>query len=88
MTALIIRIRAVAAGEPDRWIIGPSPWAGVPSSPFLSWRCCPDDGPSGIVRDVELHLPRNVGDPAFTVTVEFDAVDMPHLTERHEFGPG
>ena len=88
MRAPIIRIKATAAGENDRWTICASPWWGIPSAPFLSWRCCPDDGPSGIVRDVELHLPRNAGDPAFTVTVELDPGDLQHLTERHGFDLG
>lgn len=87
MTAPLIRVRATAPGEPDRWLITASPWDGLPDKLFMSWRCC-DDGPPGVIRDVELHLPRNTGDPAYTVEVEFDAGDLAHLTDRHGFGLG
>lgn len=91
MSTVWARIRAVAegGGEPDRWWIGPSPWPSMPVKfAGMEWRCCPDDGPYGELVYVEVHLPRNQGDPAFTLAVVVDAAVMRHLEQRHGFGLG
>lgn len=81
---------------PDLWWGGPSPWpsmpaghsADLPGTQFHAWRCCPDDGPTGVITDVEVHLPRSPLDFAFTVTIDMDVADMKHLVEVHGFGLG
>ncbi len=84
-----VRIRAVAPGERDLWWVGQCPWPGIPSTYRGSaWRCCVDDGPTADITYVELHLPRKPNDFAFTVTIDVDAKDMPHLVEAHGFTVG
>jgi hypothetical protein len=80
----------------DLWWVGDCPWpsmpvgnaADVPATQLQTWRCCSDDGPTGLIVSVELHLPRNPGDHAFTVVVDMEAADMNHLVEMHGFGAG
>jgi hypothetical protein len=80
----------------ELWWIGECPWPSMPvghatdlpTSQLQTFRCCPDDGPTGVIVDVEVHLPRNPGDPAFTVIVDMDPADMNHLVERHGFSSG
>lgn len=83
-------------GTTGLWWVGECPWpsmpighsADLPSTELQTWRCCPDDGPVGVIVDVEVHLPRNPRDYAFTVIVDMDAADMEHLVERHGFDAG
>ncbi len=72
-----------------------SPWPGLPAGPTTGedaepstwWRCC-DRGAMGTVSQVELHLPSDIGDPAFTVTILLnDETHARHLVEVHGFRP-
>ncbi len=93
-TSDIIRICVRCGSGPDLWWVGGNPWPGLPISingqagagQQMTFRCCPDDGPVALwIAAVELHLPRNDLDPAFTVIVNVQERDVEHFAERHGF---
>lgn len=92
ITAPLVQIRAhvIEGVLPNLFWVGVSPWPSMPTNEddtlvLYSWRCCPGTAYTGYIAGVELHLPRNAGDPAFTVTVDVDAATMTHLEGHHGF---
>jgi len=77
----------------DLWWVGVSPWPSMPvaftgEQESQTFRCCPDDGPTGVIVEVQVHLPRKPLDFAFTVVLDMDADDMEHLVDVHGFHQG